>query len=197
MLPQQRPMNVVSDLYKLESILLSPGHQTSDLQQLASPSYLHFLFHVTLCKVIKNGPTSVSPSLTPASLISIAQNVAALGILPLDSPLRLRVLLQELESNLHKERAWRQNTELWWHPLPESGPHEVRWQKVEQACSEAISKIRVWAKDAQQQWYHLQNCLPPKLASSINQELTQGHQLGLFRLERGNVGAHQQTSNHP
>ena len=116
------------------------------LRALASPRDLHTLLYLQLCRTIKLGPPSdATAGITPRRLLSVAQQAAQVGIVPVATPVAMRECLAQVEEeDLDGEEllSMPTTTEQWGECEPNlrtfDGWPEVDWAEVAAEGYEAI-----------------------------------------------------------
>lgn len=97
------------------------------LAELGGPSTLDRLFRGAVRAAIRRGPGSDAEGWGPARLVAAAEGGARAGAVPAATASRLRLVLDRLEKELHRQRFWDPSVPLWWRPLPPPGPLEELW----------------------------------------------------------------------
>ncbi len=192
----------------LERILTRSAQPVADLDALGSPHDLHLLFYVQLCTTVRMGPAAGrSTRLTPHRILSVAQQAAGTGALPLSTLAALRQCLHELESNLVQSGAWRPDELLWWHPLPAPTPLESLWQGWQEAAvapfhlppGERIARaltgaVALTGAAAAPGYLPLPSFLETSLARQIYREVAAAYGGGALKLKQGGVGSSDRIS---
>ena len=190
----------------LERILTGSAQPVEDLAALGSRQDLHLLFYVQLCTTVRMGP-AVDSGLTPHRILSVAQQAAGSGLLPLSTLPALRQCLHELESRLVQAGAWHPDEALWWHPLPLPAPLEGLWQKWREAADapfdlppgDGILRALMGAgafagAPAAPGYLPLPRFLDSALARQLYREATSAYSDGVLGLKQGGVGSSDRIS---
>ncbi|MFN2167160.1 MAG: 2OG-Fe(II) oxygenase, partial [Anaerolineae bacterium] len=196
----------------LERILTGSAQPVEDLAALGSPQDLHLLFYVQLCTTVRMGPAA-DTRLTPDRILSVAQQAAGSGLLPLSTLPALRQCLDELESRLVQAGAWHPDEALWWHPLPPPTPLEDLWQEWREAADapfdlppgDQIMRAFAGARTvmgagasagtpAAPGYLSLPRFLDDSLALQLYREATASHSDSVLALKQGGVGSSDRIS---
>ena len=133
------PTGLRQRLISLERTLPRSAQPLADLGGMGDPHDLHTLFYLQLCTTVKRGPADdPQAGLTPHRILSVAQQAAETGILPLSTPPALRQCLRELEARLVQAGAWHPDEPLWWQPLPTPTALEMLWQTWQEAAGSPL-----------------------------------------------------------
>ena len=192
----------------LERILTRSAQPVADLRGLGSPHDLHLLFYVQLCTTVRVGPAAdPTTGLTPQRILSVAQQAAGSGLLPLSTLPALRQCLHELESKLIQAGAWRADEPFWWHPPPPPTNLESLWQEWQEAADTpfwlpAEERIRravtgagaLAGASAAPGYLPLPSFMGVSLARQLYREATAAYDGGALELEQGGVGASDRIS---
>lgn len=176
---------------------LGTGGDLEDLRRLGGPEDLHHLFQVELGTLVRRGPSSEGPS--PAELLEIAQEAAAVGAVPFATPCELRQSLERVERRLHQGGAWRAGEPAWWAPLPPPDTFEDLWRELADPRGEHLgwprrAEVRpVFADDGPRR-LALPELLAPELLADVARELQAIAADGRLELERAGVGAEGEVS---
>jgi hypothetical protein len=190
----------------LERMLTGSAQPVSYLAALGSPQDLHLLFYVQLCTTVRMGPAADS-GLTPHRILSVAQQAAGRGFLPLSTLSALRQCLHELQSKLVQAGAWRPDEPLWWHPLPLPTPLEDLWRgwreaadapfglPLEEQIARALTSVNTSAgTPAGPGYLALPRFLDRSLARQLHREATAAYSDGVLALKQGGVGSSDRIS---
>ena len=196
------PTSLRQRLVSLERILTRSTQPLADLGGMGDPHDLHILFYLQLCTTVKMGPAGDPQArLTPHRILSVAQQAAETGILPLSTPPALRQCLRELATRLVQAGAWHPDEPLWWQPLPAPTPLERLWQGWQQASDSPIDLPRgepiprAFTDAATAPAYlHLPSLFGTSLARQLHQEVTAAYSDGTLALEQGGVGSSDRIS---
>jgi len=169
------------------------------LGALGDPHDLHLLFYLQLCITVKRGPAGgARTGLAPHRILSVAQQAAEAGLLPLSTPPALRRCLYELEIRLVQAGAWHPDEPLWWRPLPAPTPLEKLWQewqgKSETPLDLPPREQIEGAIAGQVDHLHLPSLFETSLARQLHQEVTAAYSHGALVLTPGGVGASDRIS---
>lgn len=181
-------------LNRLEELLASvaPEALPAELRRLAEPERLQLLFQLELRAIVRAGPKAADPQLTPERLLTVAQQAARNGALPLATPTDLRRTLRRLARRLRDAGAWHGGRDLWWSPL--SGPNleESIWKECYRLADALPSRRRLSTAFAASpdapHWRSLPHLLPPDLIVAVFGELEAASHLGVLDLARAGVG---------
>ena len=119
------PTGLRQRLTSLERILTRSTRPLAEIAGMGDLHDLYILFYLQLCTTVKMGPADGPLTrLAPHCILSVAQQAAESGILPLSTPPALRQCLHELEIRLVQAGAWHPDEPLWWRPIPDPTPLE-------------------------------------------------------------------------
>ena len=176
---------------ELERVLVTEK-PVSNLRGLADPYDLHLLFCLELCAIVRwgaGGPTD------PGRLLSVAQQAAQAGTIPVATPVALRNTLKQLETRLHRASAWEPARPLWWTPLPEPNSLEQLWEGLQNqshSFSPVLSQSDLSTAFADppdaHPWLTVPSLLAAHLTRTLHEELESAYGAGRLQLERGSVG---------
>ena len=162
------------------------------LRGLADPYDLHLLFCLELCAIVRWGagcPTD------PGRLLSVAQQAAQVGTIPVATPVALRNTLKQLETRLYRASAWEPTRPLWWIPLPEPNFAEQLWEGLQNeshSLSSVLSQSGLSTAVADSSdahpWLTIPSLLAARLTRTLHEELESAYGAGQLQLERGSVG---------
>jgi hypothetical protein len=180
----------------LERTLATSRQPVADLRRMADPRYLHLLFRLQLYALIRGGPLpEPSRGLPPRRLLSVAQEAAEAGVLPLTTPFVLRRDLEEAEASLHAAGAWRPGELLWWHPLPAATDLLAQWAGWHSDASAPVALPRAEriaavfsVAPAAPRFLALPGLLDLGLVRQLHGEVAAAHRDGEIELERAGVG---------
>ena len=205
------PASLRQRLFSLERILTRSAQPLEKLGALGDPHGLDTLFYLQHCTTIKRGP-AVDPQagLTPHRILSIAQQAAEAGILPLSTPPTLRRCLHELETKLVLAGAWLADEPLWWRPLPAPTPLEEIWRawqeeagaplnlppgdQIERVFSDTRIFSDTHACSGPVARLHLPSLFETSLARQLHREVAAADSEGALALRQGGVGASDRLS---
>ena len=196
------PTGLGQRLISLERTLTRSTRPLAELGGLGNPHDLHILFYLQLCTTVKMGPVGDPQArLTPHRILSVAQQAAETGTLPLSTPPALRQCLRELETRLVQAGAWHPDEPLWWQPLPAPMPLDGLWLEWQGAAGtpldlppgERIVRALAGAPTAPA-YLHLPSLFGTSLARQLHQEVTDAYNEGALALEQGGVGSSDRIS---
>lgn len=177
-------------LSELERIL-TEGDSTEALRSVADPDFLGLLLRLELDTLVRRGPVPKGP--TPRTLLSLAQQAAIGGAVPLQAAAVLHRHLPRLEALVKKCGAWEPETPLWWGEPPTPSPLQHLWQRFDDGTLVEVpdKAILESALTGGARWLSLPRLLHPEFTSPLWKELEEAHGAGQLDLERGDVGTGQ------
>ncbi len=166
------------------------------LRDLGDPFDLHLLFCLELCAIVRWGP---SGPISPPRLLSVAQQAARLGTIPVATPISLRNTLKQLETRLHQASAWQPSVPLWWNPLPVPTSLELLWERLQSeshSFSTVLSHSGLSANFAHSPGRHLSGANRSK-ASHCEANQSQANQSQANQSQANQPQANQPQANQP